>query len=507
MNNENIDQVFEMLNEEQKTNYLNEFNKNKKSLIILFSILIFLFVVTLPIALINYVADTPYEIAMLCVCFIFYIAIFLICLIFTIKQIKWSNEKKIKKQIEINLKRKSNEEKIEVKCEPTTEEINRIADLTNRLYFNFSSNNELCEIISNNLNINANILSIELFCTQYQKRTLSLKKYNSQHIAINSSSTTEFRLPTIELLPQTDYSVFVGKMKVVEEVNKFTLRRSFKELESIFTLLKRQSIIKTDITTDITVDWIENAEFTAFLFLFRCFKLKNLVKKVDFIKQNLNDLLSATEELSNEQATEVGELNLLVTGTTREIITALYNSELFEKDEILNWYLLIEYAKEPISTPYSNIFNSKRIEAMQVIQDLKDKEKVDRLKNGNYQNQYKYSISEIDNMDGYKFEHFVAEIFNKLGYKTEPTKLSGDQGVDVIAKKGDKIIAIQAKHYNQAVGNHAIMEVVAGAKIYNATLCYVVTNNYFTKSAKELANAHNVILWDRDKLIEKLSEI
>ena len=51
------------------------------------------------------------------------------------------------------------------------------------------------------------------------------------------------------------------------------------------------------------------------------------------------------------------------------------------------------------------------------------------------------------------------------------------------------------------------MEVVGGAKIYNATLCYVVTNNYFTKSAKELAAANNVILWDRDKLIEKLSEV
>ena len=51
------------------------------------------------------------------------------------------------------------------------------------------------------------------------------------------------------------------------------------------------------------------------------------------------------------------------------------------------------------------------------------------------------------------------------------------------------------------------MEVVGGARFYNATLCYVITNNYFTKSARQLADANNVILWDRDTLKEKLSEI
>ncbi|MBE7081741.1 MAG: restriction endonuclease [Clostridiales bacterium] len=110
-------------------------------------------------------------------------------------------------------------------------------------------------------------------------------------------------------------------------------------------------------------------------------------------------------------------------------------------------------------------------------------------------------------MDGQEFENFVTELFSLLGYTTSHTKLSGDQGVDVIAEGKGRKIAIQAKHYNQPVGNHAIMEVVAGSKIYNANLCYVVTNNYFTKSAIALANANNVILWDREKLIEKISEV
>ena len=40
------------------------------------------------------------------------------------------------------------------------------------------------------------------------------------------------------------------------------------------------------------------------------------------------------------------------------------------------------------------------------------------------------------------------------------------------------------------------MEIYAGAKFYDADKCIVVTNNYFTKSAKEIADKNNVILWD-----------
>ena len=164
------------------------------------------------------------------------------------------------------------------------------------------------------------------------------------------------------------------------------------------------------------------------------------------------------------------------------------------------------YYKNKYQVAFSQIVSANKDIIDLLIQKCVDKEKLEKLRNGSYNNR-RYSMLEIDRMNGQEFEEFVTELFNTLGYQAERTKLSGDQGVDVIAKKGSQTLAIQAKHYNQAVGNHAIMEVVGGAKYYNATLCYVVTNNYFTKSAKELAAANNVILWDRDRLIEKLSEI
>ena len=116
-------------------------------------------------------------------------------------------------------------------------------------------------------------------------------------------------------------------------------------------------------------------------------------------------------------------------------------------------------------------------------------------------------IVDIDVMSGKEFEKYISEMFSKMGYYTKLTKDTNDQGIDVIAEKNKLKIAIQAKCYSNKVGNHAIMEAVAGMKYYKADKCMVITNNYFTPSAKELAKANNVELWDREVLIEKLEEI
>ena len=110
-------------------------------------------------------------------------------------------------------------------------------------------------------------------------------------------------------------------------------------------------------------------------------------------------------------------------------------------------------------------------------------------------------------MSGKEFERFVNEIFVSYGFETTLTPETGDQGVDIVAKKGNSTIAIQAKRYNKSVGNHAIMEAVAGMKHYDADRAIVVTNNYFTDSAQTLAEENKVDLWDRKILSEKIDEL
>ena len=114
-------------------------------------------------------------------------------------------------------------------------------------------------------------------------------------------------------------------------------------------------------------------------------------------------------------------------------------------------------------------------------------------------------ISLIDQMDGPAFEQFIVALLRKSGYENvQSTGGSGDQGVDVLAEKEGVRYAIQCKRYSHALGNTPVQEVNAGCQHYGCHVGVVVTNNYFTAGAKELAASCKVLLWDREKLIEML---
>lgn len=114
-------------------------------------------------------------------------------------------------------------------------------------------------------------------------------------------------------------------------------------------------------------------------------------------------------------------------------------------------------------------------------------------------------IDEIDNMEGIAFEKVCADILSYNGFKNvEVTQGSGDQGIDVLAEKDGIKYAIQCKRYSNKLGNTPIQEVHAGRKYYKCQIGVVMTNNYFTKGAVELAEETGTLLWDRDKLIEMM---
>ena len=108
---------------------------------------------------------------------------------------------------------------------------------------------------------------------------------------------------------------------------------------------------------------------------------------------------------------------------------------------------------------------------------------------------------DIDNMDGHTFEKYCANLLIENGYdNVEVTKGSGDQGIDILAYKDKIKYGIQCKCYSSDVGNKAIQEAFAGKAFYNCHVAVVLTNQHFTKSAKELAKSNQVLLWDREKL-------
>lgn len=109
----------------------------------------------------------------------------------------------------------------------------------------------------------------------------------------------------------------------------------------------------------------------------------------------------------------------------------------------------------------------------------------------------------FDSMDGHQFEYFCADLLRKNGFfNVEVTQASGDYGIDVLAEKDGVTYAIQCKCYSDNIGNHAVQEAFSGKRYYNRMVAAVMTNRYFTQAAKDTAAQTQVLLWDRDQIIE-----
>jgi len=113
-------------------------------------------------------------------------------------------------------------------------------------------------------------------------------------------------------------------------------------------------------------------------------------------------------------------------------------------------------------------------------------------------------INEIDSMTGITFERRLAHLFASLGYRVEQTRARGDYGADLVLEKDSHRTVVQAKRWTKNVGVKAVQEAVAAKPMYRCDRAMVVTNRNFTDQARRLASANDVILWNRDKLVEAL---
>ena len=115
-------------------------------------------------------------------------------------------------------------------------------------------------------------------------------------------------------------------------------------------------------------------------------------------------------------------------------------------------------------------------------------------------------ILQVDKMTGIQFEEFLMIRYKSMGFDVKDTPKTGDYGADLILQRDSKKIVIQAKRYSKAVGIKAVQEVTSAKPHYKADEAWVVTNNYFTKAAMNLASSNNVRLIDREQLIALLNK-
>ena len=127
-------------------------------------------------------------------------------------------------------------------------------------------------------------------------------------------------------------------------------------------------------------------------------------------------------------------------------------------------------------------------------------------------------LTEILEMDPYKFEGLVVDLLIKMGYgklhyESKVTKKSGDEGIDGVVtadKLGFDSIYLQAKKYKEgSVGRPEIQKFIGALAGKGAQKGIFITTSKFTKEAEEFANknlSYKIVLIDGRRLSELMIE-
>ncbi len=120
-----------------------------------------------------------------------------------------------------------------------------------------------------------------------------------------------------------------------------------------------------------------------------------------------------------------------------------------------------------------------------------------------------YLSNRFNTMSAYDFENFVANLFEKQGYRTDITPSSRDSGVDIILRKSGESIAVQVKRWSEDnhVGSREIQYLLGGRQIYNCNRALFITTSSFTQDAKEAAQKTGVELWDWNRLYMEIRKV
>jgi Holliday junction resolvasome RuvABC ATP-dependent DNA helicase subunit len=106
----------------------------------------------------------------------------------------------------------------------------------------------------------------------------------------------------------------------------------------------------------------------------------------------------------------------------------------------------------------------------------------------------------VQTMTGDEFEEFVASLYWKLGYAVETTGQSGDHGVDLLMRKDGKLVVVQCKRWDGAVGEPVLRDLFGAMTSAQAERAILVTTGFFTASAFAFAEGKHIELVDGDGL-------
>lgn len=110
-------------------------------------------------------------------------------------------------------------------------------------------------------------------------------------------------------------------------------------------------------------------------------------------------------------------------------------------------------------------------------------------------------LDELKAMTPIEFEEWVAARFKDLGYKVKATAVSGDHGVDLVARRENEKVVIQCKRYRDSTIGEPVMRDLYGTMQHeSADRAYLVTTSYLTPAALSWSRGKPIEMWDANYL-------
>lgn len=114
-------------------------------------------------------------------------------------------------------------------------------------------------------------------------------------------------------------------------------------------------------------------------------------------------------------------------------------------------------------------------------------------------------LEDLQRLDPVAFEGVVKKLFEGLGYEVETTSRSGDEGVDLILRKGDERSIAQCKRYKGQVGQSVVRDFYGTVVHEKAKRGFLVTTGTFSLPSQTWAQGKNLVLVDGPDLAESMS--
>jgi hypothetical protein len=114
----------------------------------------------------------------------------------------------------------------------------------------------------------------------------------------------------------------------------------------------------------------------------------------------------------------------------------------------------------------------------------------------------------IREMDPYRFEEFIADVWEQRGFETTVRKQSGDRGIDIIAENGHEKHLLQVKRYNSSnkIGSEEVRKYATlYQQVDDANHVQLVTSGYYTEQALQLARDLSVGTTNGEQLFETVN--